>query len=90
MQEPEFVLKYEKNNKILLKQPKNIIRKYISLAKHLIFIQKENQSKTILENLGFSAKSINRFIKLSKEELSLCDEDFKHMLMGKISLKHLN
>ena len=30
------------------------------------------------------------FIKLSKKEFSLCDEDFKHMLMGKISLKHLN
>ena len=90
MQEPELVLKYEKNNKILLKQPKNIIRKYISLAKHLVFIQKENQSKVILVSLGFSVKSINRFIKLSKQELSLCDDDFKNMLMGKISLKHLN
>ena len=90
MQEPELVLKYEKNNKILLRQSKNIIRKYISLAKHLVFIRKEDQSKAILEKLGFSAKSINRFIKLSKQELSLCDEDFKHMLMGKISLKHLN
>ena len=37
MQEPEQVLEYVKNNEILNKQSKNVVRKYISLAKHFIF-----------------------------------------------------
>ena len=32
MQEPEQVLEYVKNNEILNKQSKNVVRKYISLA----------------------------------------------------------
>jgi hypothetical protein len=90
MQEPEQVLEYVKNNEILNKQSKTVVRKYISLAKHCIFIEEENKSKEILINLGFSLKTVNKFIKLAKAELNLCDDDFKKMLMGRISSKHLN
>ena len=47
MQEPEQVLEYVKNNEFLNKQSKTVVRKYISLAKHFIFIEEENKSKEI-------------------------------------------
>ena len=62
MQEPEQVLEYVKNNEILNKQSKTVVRKYISLAKHFIFIEEENKSKKILINLGFSLKTVNKFL----------------------------
>ena len=52
---------------------------------------KYQMAKRILKSIGFTQKSINRFVKFAKINADInVDEEFKLMLQGKVSKKYLN
>ena len=67
------------------------IDSYIDIAVHLINIGKDQKAKRILKSIGFTQKSINRFVRFAKINADInVAEEFKLMLQGKVSKKYLN
>jgi len=67
------------------------IDSYIDISVHLINMGKYQMAKRILKSIGFTQKSINRFVKFAKINADInVDEEFKLMLQGKVSKKYLN
>lgn len=80
-----------KENLIQGKFSNLVIRKYIELSTHLIYTEEILAAKKLLQTIGFTKKSINKFVKLAKVNAErYVSEDFKLMLKGKISKKYLN
>lgn len=87
--EINLVLKY-KDDSHDKKQKHNLVDKYIDLAKHYVIVDQSFKAEELLLNLGFTEDSVKKFVQLSKDEISTYDEDFRFLLRGKISNKHLN
>ena len=67
------------------------IDSYIDISVHLINMGKNEKAKRILELLGFTKKSINKFVRFAKINADMnVAEEFKLMLQGKVSKKYLN
>ena len=67
------------------------IDSYIDISVHLINMGKNEEAKRILKLLGFTKKSINRFVRFAKINADMnVAEEFKLMLQGKVSKKYLN
>ena len=48
-------------------------------------------ARKLLLSIGFTKKSIEKFIKIAKDNAEMqVSEDFKFMLKGKVSKKYLN
>ena len=64
---------------------------YVDISVHFINMGKEKDAKKILKLLGFTKKSINRFVRYAKINADMnVAEEFKLMLKGKVSKKYLN
>ena len=67
------------------------IDSYIDISVHLINMGKDYKAKRILKSIGFTQKSINRFVRFAKINADInVAEEFKLMLQGKVSKKYLN
>ena len=68
-----------------------VIHKYIDLSTHLINMEDVGAARKLLLAVGFTKKSVEKFIKMAKDNAELnVSEDFKLMLKGRISKKYLN
>ena len=68
-----------------------IIHRYIDVSTHLINMEDVVVARKLLRSVGFTKKSVEKFIKMAKDNAELnVSEDFKLMLKGKISKKYLN
>jgi len=68
-----------------------VIHKYIDVSTHLINMEDVGAARSLLVSVGFTKKSVEKFIKMAKDNAELnVSEDFKLMLKGKISKKYLN
>ena len=68
-----------------------IIHRYIDVSTHLINMEDVVAARKLLRSVGFTKKSVEKFIKMAKDNAELnISEDFKLMLKGKISKKYLN
>ena len=64
---------------------------YVDISVHFINMGKEKDAKKILKLLGFTKKSINRFVRYAKINADMnVAEEFKLMLKGEVSKKYLN
>jgi hypothetical protein len=65
--------------------------KYIEISTHLINMEDVVSARKLLLSIGFTKKSIEKFIKIAKDNAEMqVSEDFKFMLKGKVSKKYLN
>ena len=65
--------------------------KYIEISTHLINMEDVVSARKLLLSIGFTKKSIEKFIKIAKYNAEMqVSEDFKFMLKGKVSKKYLN
>jgi len=68
-----------------------IIHRYIDVSTHLINMEDVVAARKLLRSVGFTKKSVEKFIKSTRDNAELnVSEDFKLMLKGKISKKYLN
>ena len=67
------------------------VNKYIEISTHLINMEDVASARELLLAIGFKKKSIEKFIKMAKDNAEMqVSEDFKLMLKGKVSKKYLN
>ena len=67
------------------------VNQYIEISTHLINMEKFSSARKLLLSVGFTKKSVEKFIKMAKNNAELqVSEDFKLMLKGKVSKKYLN
>ena len=67
------------------------VNKYIEISTHLINMEDVASARKLLLAIGFKKKSIEKFIKMAKDNAEMqVSEDFKLMLKGKVSKKYLN
>ena len=67
------------------------VNKYIEISTHLINMEDVAAARKLLLAIGFTKKSIEKFIKMAKDNAEMqVSEDFKLMLKGKVSKKYLN
>ena len=65
--------------------------KYIEISTHLINMEDVVAARKLLLSIGFTKKSVEKFIKIAKDNAEMqVSEDFKLMLKGKVSKKYLN
>lgn len=65
--------------------------KYIEISAHLINMDDVVSARKLLLSIGFTKKSVEKFIKIAKDNAEMkVSEDFKLMLKGKVSKKYLN
>lgn len=65
--------------------------KYIEISAHLINMEDVVSARKLLLSIGFTKKSVEKFIKIAKDNAEMqVSEDFKLMLKGKVSKKYLN
>ena len=67
------------------------LNKYIEVSTHLINMEDVAAARKLLLSIGFTKKSVEKFIKMAKDNAEMqVSEDFKLMLKGKVSKKYLN
>ena len=67
------------------------VNKYIEISTHLVNMEDVAAARKLLLAIGFTKKSIEKFIKMAKDNAEMqVSEDFKLMLKGKVSKKYLN
>ena len=67
------------------------VNKYIEISTHLVNMEDVVAARKLLLAIGFTKKSIEKFIKMAKDNAEMqVSEDFKLMLKGKVSKKYLN
>ncbi len=67
------------------------LNKYIEVSTHLINIEDIAAARKLLLSIGFTKKSVEKFIKMAKDNAEMqVSEDFKLMLKGKVSKRYLN
>ncbi len=67
------------------------VNQYIEISTHLINMEKVSSARKLLLSVGFTKKSVEKFIKMAKYNAEMqVSEDFKLMLKGKVSKKYLN
>ena len=67
------------------------VNKYIEISTHLVNMEDVAAARKLLLAIGFTKKSIEKFIKMAKDNAEMqVSEDFKLMLRGKVSKKYLN
>ena len=67
------------------------VNKYIEISTHLVNMEDVVAARKLLLAIGFKKKSIEKFIKMAKDNAEMqVSEDFKLMLKGKVSKKYLN
>ena len=68
-----------------------LINRYIEVSSHLINMEDISDARKILISVGFTKKSVEKFIKRAKDDAEIhISEDFKLMIKGKVSKKYLN
>ena len=68
-----------------------LINRYIEVSSHLINMEDISGARKILISVGFTKKSVEKFIKRAKDDAEIqISEDFKLMIKGKVSKKYLN
>ena len=64
------------------------INQYIEISTHLINMEDIAAARKLLLSIGFTKKSVEKFIKMAKDNAEMqVSEDFKLMLKGKVSKK---
>ena len=67
------------------------VNQYIEISTHLINMEDVSSARKLLLSVGFTKKSVEKFIKIAKNNAEMqVSEDFKLMLKGKVSKKYLN
>ena len=67
------------------------VNQYIEISTHLINMEDVSSARKLLLSVGFTKKSVEKFIKMAKNNAEMqVSEDFKLMLKGKVSKKYLN
>ena len=67
------------------------VNKYIEISTHFVNMEDDAAARKLLLAIGFTKKSIEKFIKMAKDNAEMqVSEDFKLMLKGKVSKKYLN
>jgi len=67
------------------------VNKYIEISTHLVNMEDVAAARKLLLAIGFTKKSIEKFIKMAKDNAEMqVSEDFKLMLKGKVSKRYLN
>ena len=67
------------------------VNKYIEISTHLVNMEDVAAARKLLLAIGFTKKSIEKFIKMAKDNAEMqVSEDFKLMLKCKVSKKYLN
>ena len=67
------------------------VNKYIEISTHLINMEDVASARKLLLAIGFTKKSVEKFIKMAKNNAEMqVSEDFKLMLKCKVSKKYLN
>ena len=67
------------------------VKKYIKISTHLINMEDVSSARKLLLSVGFTKKSVEKFIKMAKDNAEMqVSEDFKLMLKGKVSKRYLN
>ena len=67
------------------------VNQYIEISTHLINMEDISSARKLLLSVGFTKKSVEKFIKMAKNNAEIeVSEDFKLMLKGKVSKKYLN
>ena len=67
------------------------VNQYIEISTHLINMEDVSSARKLLLSVGFTKKSVEKFIKMAKDNAEMqVSEDFKLMLKGKVSKKYLN
>lgn len=88
----EFVEVLELEEKLGQSELSNkVIDRYVEVSSHLINMEDIGAARKILISVGFTKKSVEKFIKISKKDAEMhISEDFKLMIKGKVSKKYLN
>ena len=61
------------------------LNKYIEVSTHLINMEDVAAARKLLLSIGFTKKSVEKFIKIAKDNAEMqVSEDFKLMLKGKV------
>ena len=67
------------------------VNKYIEISTHLVNMEDVAAARKLLLAIGFTKKSIEKFIKMAKDNAKMqVSQDFKLMLKGKVSKRYLN
>ena len=67
------------------------VNQYIEISTHLINMEDISSARELLLSVGFTKKSVEKFIKMAKDNAEMqVSEDFKLMLKGKVSKRYLN
>ena len=75
----------------LSNQAVQAVNQYIEISTHLINMEDISSARKLLLSVGFTKKSVEKFIKMAKDNAEMqVSEDFKLMLKGKVSKRYLN
>ena len=67
------------------------VNQYVEISTHLINMEDVSSARKLLLSVGFTKKSVEKFIKMAKNNAEMqVSEDFKLMLKGKVSKRYLN